>query len=177
VQPLGPPPRGAGAEAEPIGAGEAGDVGLVDRDRRQAELAGGGQPTGADHERRGQVHQVRLEVGQRREHPSGRHADRQRGDEREVDGRQPHDRRVLVPVGAGPWTDDQALDPVPAQVRQYLDDGVGHPVDLRQEALGDDRDAHPPSVRAPPVHRVAGWRTLPEILRSGIPPDSAGPQT
>jgi hypothetical protein len=72
------------------------------------------------------------------------------------------------------WTgrDDECPVSVSAQVLEDAQDGVGHPVDLGQEALGDDRDTHSPTVQPQVVQAALDWvtdrRTITEHLATGL---------
>ena len=175
VQPPDPAPGGARADAEAVRGGEPGDVGLVDGDRR----AGAACRAAAARARRprtatpGAPRPARSRPA--RSAPCGSAGRRQGRDEREVEGRQAHDRGVRVPVRAGAGADDQARGRCGAGARRPATEFVT-PFDLRQETLGDDRDSHRPGVRAHPVRQGGRLANGARNLRSGIGGRRAGPQ-
>jgi hypothetical protein len=163
VQPARPPPRRAGGEAEAVRGGEARHVRLVDRDRRDAQPARRNEAPVADDERCCEVHHVRGELAQRRQHAPARHADRHRRHHRQVHLPDPHDGGARVLGGAvHAGCDDQHVVPRFGQVLDDSEHRVGDAVDHGEEALGDDRDAHGGTVSRQGIAPVASRPTAQE---------------
>jgi hypothetical protein len=132
VHPADPAPRRGCERAEVVAAGEAGDVGLEDRDARHAEPRGGRDRAGAEHERRGEVHDVRAEAGQRRPQARRRDADR------ELPVRHRRDRDDPSPGelrGRRSRADHDRLVAAPLQVLQHPAHAGRDAVERRQERL------------------------------------------
>ena len=137
-----------GVGGHTVVAGEAADVGLVDRDRRQVEAPGRAQADGAERDGRGEVDDVGPEVGQ---HPAD--LDVGQPDREGGVARQPHragavDGDALVVGAAGAGSDHERLVAGADEVADDVTHRVGDAVDLRQERLGDDRYSHAPDGRA-----------------------------
>ena len=77
------------------------------------------------------------------------------GNDRQTHRPDPDDPGPAVLGRAGPGGHDQGLVAGASEVLDHLTDGVGDPVDLRQERLGDDRDAHGFTVTRPVEHPVS----------------------
>ncbi len=141
-----PGERGRG-HRNAVPRGIAGDVGLIDRDRRDAEVVRGSQRLPAEHERRREVDDVGAEVAQDRLETAGARegephlgvvGKRHRPQEREARAVQAGGLR-----GAGGLRrDDERLVPARLEVTEHLQNGVDHAVHLRQEGLGDHHDSH-----------------------------------
>ena len=140
------PLRGQDVGPDAVVPGEPGDVGLVDRDGRDAQPAGRAQGDRSEHDRRRQVHDVGPELHERplhrgigqphRERPVARQRERPHAD---------HGHPAVVRL-ARSRRDDQDLV---TQQPELLDDvahGVRDAVDLGQEGLGDQGYAHAPTV-------------------------------
>jgi len=146
------PRRGLAGRPEPVGAGVAGHVGLVDGDHRQPQPGRGHGAAAAEHERAGQVDEFGTVPGQR-----GAQARTGRGDpETGITGhrqrRHPHYRIGQGVVWPGqrigrPGGDDQRVVASPDQVLGDAQDTVGHAVDVGGERFGDDRDPHDHTVQ------------------------------
>lgn len=94
------------------------------------------------------VHDIRIESAQRSQHSEGGHAERQRGHLWEHPRRHPvHPDTVVKSLGAVfTWRrvgrDHQGFMTGSTQMFEYLDHRVADAVHLREERLGDDRNAH-----------------------------------
>jgi hypothetical protein len=151
VQPADPPVQhDVGTDA--VVTGEPGDVGLVDGDRGDAEPPRRTQPGGTDDERRGEVDHVGGEVGQRPLDRSVREADREGAVAGQADRTDPGHRDAEVVRGSAPGGHHERLVAEGPQLLGDVADRVGDPVDLGQEGLRDEGDAHDPTV-APPDER------------------------
>lgn len=102
----------------------------------------------AKQRRRRQMHDIRIESAQRSQHSEGGHAERQRGHLWEHPRRHPvHPDTVVKSLGAVfTWRrvgrDHQGFMTGSTQMFEYLDHRVADAVHLREERLGDDRNAH-----------------------------------
>ena len=97
----GPRPGRLRHGADPVGGGEPGDVGLVDRHRRDVQCACRGRTGRAQDERRGQVDHVGREVPEGVVHARAGRAHGQRGHHRDPHGGDPVDRITQVVVRSG----------------------------------------------------------------------------
>jgi len=130
---------------QPVAGGVGGDVGLVDRDRRQPEVARGEQPAAADVDGGGEVDDV---GGEARERPGEEHARRRRDAHLRVprhrDRRHRHHGRAAVvrrhALGLG--GQDQQVVALLDQVVGAADHRVGDPVDVGKERFCQDDDSH-----------------------------------
>ena len=144
AQPL---PHAVGQRGGVILRGKARDIGLVERHRRDAQLARRESPRRAENEGAGQVHDVRLEFAQGVVDHRGGHADRQRIHAGDLHGGHAHNGKPQVVADfllacAGARGDDDRFVARGVEVLQHAQNGVGHPVDVREERLGDDGNAH-----------------------------------
>ena len=165
VDAAGEPAHRLPAAGEVVALGEADQVGLVDRDARDAELLGGPGRLEAEGGRRRDVHDVRLEAQHHGPEPrAGLEPDpevaveRQRGSAGQPD-REPG---VLRRSGRGHQSGLVALR---GQVLEHAAYGVRDPVDLRQERLGDHQDPHPRCCHACDARQR---RTTPRRLRRNV---------
>ncbi len=158
-----------------VATGVGDDVGLVDRDGRQAQVVGRDLRLPAEEEGRGQVHDVGAEGAQSPRkgravgsgQPHGRVA-RQRERRDALGG---HGGGAVAPA-PGRGGDDEHVVTGTLQARRHLEDGAGDSVHVGQECLCDDRDSH--------VSTVAGiarsWRVRPGARESvHAMPDVASP--
>ncbi|SLC93266.1 Uncharacterised protein [Mycobacteroides abscessus subsp. massiliense] len=94
------------------------------------------------------MHHVGGELTEDPDHARLRDSQRQRAHLREHDGRYPvHGHSGVLGRGGslsarGVGRDDDGLVPGATKVLQHPQHRVGHSVDVRQERLGDDHDAH-----------------------------------
>jgi hypothetical protein len=147
VDALQPAPRRRLRQPQPIAGQEGRHVGLVDGHRRQRQPLGDRDPVRAERERRGQMHDLRLEQAQRRLQPRARQADREGAVAGNGDRERPHHRRSGVVGGAAAaGGEHQRLVAVALEMLEDPEDRVGDAVDLRQEALGYHSDTHAPIV-------------------------------
>ncbi len=152
-----PPGERLPGPAEPVGPGVGGQVGLVHRDRGQAEPPGHRGAVRPEEHRAGQVHHVGpvpdergpdLPAGQPQ--PEAGIAGQRHG------GHAHHRERVgvllLLPRFAWrPGRDDQRVVAVAGEEFGDAEDGVGDAVDVGRERFGDDRDPHAYTVRYQPI--------------------------
>ncbi len=120
--------------------GVSGDVGLEDRDRRDAEPVGGRNALGAEKEGRRGVEHVRCEAGEDALHVRVRKADgklavRERG-------HGVHGEAGVFAGRTGIRADHDRFVPGRGEVVEHLAHAVRHSVDGGEETLADDRDAH-----------------------------------
>ena len=152
VQVPGPRPRRAGREADAVALRETRDVGLEYGDGRHAEEPRGVQPAVAEQGRRRQMHDVGIESAQHADHPRPWHAQRQRRDLREHPRRHPVNPDAVVNLvgrrlaARGVRGDDECLVTGAAEMLDHPKHRVGDAVDIREEGLCDDRNAHAKSV-------------------------------
>ena len=134
-------------ERDAVALRVAGDVGLVDRDRRDAEVVGRTQRLPAEHERRREVHDVGHEVAQDRLEAArrGRTLSRTSGyGQRHASAAAQHRRRAAVsrPAAGGARGDDEHLVPACPRGGAAPADRVGHTVHVEQGGFGHQDDSH-----------------------------------
>ncbi len=143
VDPAGQRLHGAGAAGDAVAVGEPDQVGLVDRDGRDAERAGRLRGLVAERGRRGDVHDVGPEPLHRGAEPApGLQADPELGVERQARTAGVGDREAGVRRRAG-RRDQLGVVALGREVLEHPAHGVGDAVDLGQEGLGDDQHAQP----------------------------------
>ncbi|MDF2556154.1 MAG: hypothetical protein K0R60_2049 [Microbacterium sp.] len=116
------------------------DVGLIDRDRRHAERVGGGEALPAQHERRRQVHDVRLELAEdRRQARGAREDDAHLGVRRQRRGPQQLGAGAVEVGGdlAGARRDDEGLVAFGGEMTEDVEHRTRHPVHVGQERFGE----------------------------------------
>jgi len=84
--------------------------------------------------------------------------------------RTPHHRHPFVVGRPGPGRDHQHLVVRLDELVDDMTNGVGHTVDLRQEGLRHDGDAHASNVRAPDERRATYAEGSREDAAAGGPP-------
>ncbi len=124
-----------------VALGEADQIGLVDRDRRDPQALRGLRRLVAQRRRRGDVHDVGREALHDRAQPApGLEPDAEVGVERQVGATGVQHREPGVRRRAG-GRDQRGVVPGGGEVLEHPAHGVGDSVDLGQERLGDDEDA------------------------------------
>ena len=144
-------PTSAAACGIPYFCGVRDDVGLVDGDGGHAQRIGRREPLPAEHERRGQVHDVGPELAEDRRQPRG-----SREDDAHLGIRRQRRRAQQLGAGAvevggdlsGARRDDERLVTFGREVAQDVEHGPCHPVHVGQERFGEQCDSHASRVTA-----------------------------
>ena len=124
----------------------------------------------AEQRRRCQMHHVGVESAQHADHPGPRHTERQRGDLGEHPRRHPvHPDAVVHLVGGrltarGVRGDDESFVTGAAEMLDHPKHRVGDAVDIREERLCDDCNAHAKIVSSESVVKVAARKMSRENL-------------
>src|SRR5262249_36861224 len=111
------------------------------------------------------MHDIRVESAQHAHHPGPWHSEGQRGDLGKHARRHPVNPDAVVNL-VGRWLaargvrrDDQGLMTGAAEMLDHPKHRVGYAVDIREERLCDDCNAHAKSVPSTPVVKVASRHT------------------